>query len=130
MQPSVERAEQHVTGSEPAAVKSGPARVPGPAASEHTMSVVVVRNRSELRQYVDQWQELAEDALEPNIFYEPWFVIPALKALDTDKTLECVLVFGPSQTDSSAKILCGFFPLERHSRYKGIPCSVLKLWRH
>jgi CelD/BcsL family acetyltransferase involved in cellulose biosynthesis len=27
-------------------------------------------------------------------------------------------------------LLCGFFPLERQRRYKGLPVGVLRLWRH
>src|SRR5690242_11054859 len=41
-----------------------------------------------------QWQELAPEAIEPNPFYEPWMVIPALQRLSGPKPI-FALVWAP-----------------------------------
>jgi len=41
---------------------------------------VVVRDLSTLSRFVPAWEELAAAALEPNVFYEHWMLLPALEA--------------------------------------------------
>ena len=95
------------------------------------MSVVVVRELSELMDYIPDWESLAEHALEPNVFYEPWFLVPAIKAFADGIDLEFVLIFAPNPVNRSGpRMLCGFFPLERKRRYKDLPVSALTLWKH
>jgi hypothetical protein len=95
------------------------------------MWVEVLEDAAGLAQYVPAWEALAAAALEPNVFYEPWMVLPALEAFGAGLKLRLVLVlvtdpkrpFGPP-------LLSGFFPLERRRGYKGLPVSYLTLWRH
>lgn len=95
------------------------------------MSVVVVRGLPELMNYVPDWESLAEQALEPNVFYEPWFLVPAVEAFASARNLEFILIFAPNPARRlGPPLLCGFFPLERRRRYKGFPVSVLSLWKH
>lgn len=102
---------------------------------------VEVVDHASLCQYVDEWEDLAADALEPNVFYEPWMLLPAIEWLAAGKSLSFVLVFGSSSTPDqritalepgsrSERVLCGFFPLELRPRYKGIPVSTFSLWQH
>src|SRR5262245_16588865 len=90
------------------------------------MSVLVVRDADALERYAQQWQDLASHAIEPNPFYEPWMLIPALRSFGREKDLRAVLVF--SGQDES--ILCGVFPLEKKSRYKGLPVAAFSFWQH
>src|SRR5438270_5290373 len=73
------------------------------------LSVVVVEQAAALLPYVPAWEDLAAAALEPNVFYEPWLLLPAAAAFGAQLALRFVLVFahGPA-----APLLCGFFPLE------------------
>jgi hypothetical protein len=110
----------------PVAQPSKPAATPG-----HEMFVVAIKDFASLEQYVPAWEELAASALEPNPFYESWMLIHALRTLGVGKDLQLVLVFAPNRAcPKEPPILCGVFPLERKPRYKGLPVSVLSLWKH
>lgn len=91
------------------------------------MSVAVVDDFDVLEDYAEAWEDLAADALEPNPFYEPWMVIPALRALATGKDLRVVLVLTVKE---GKPILCGVFPLEKKHRYKQLPVAAFNLWQH
>src|ERR1051325_3098874 len=95
------------------------------------MSVVALTDFDHLEEYIPAWEGLAHAALEPNPFYEAWMLIPALRLLGRDKSLQLVLVFAENQArPEGPPVLCGLFPLERKPRYKGLPVSVLSLWKH
>src|SRR5437667_1989687 len=89
------------------------------------MSVVIIEDFDMLRDYVQAWEDLAEEALELNPFYESWMLIPALRALGTGTDLRVVLVL----TVKEGK-LCGVFPLEKKQRYKRLPVAAFSLWQH
>src|SRR5438128_8581824 len=90
------------------------------------MSVKVVSDVTVLREYQRDWEELAADTIEPNPFYEPWMLLPAVDAFGANSNLEFALVF----SDDPQPTMRGLFPLERKHRYKGLPISTLKLYRH
>jgi len=99
----------------------------GLASSSRKMTVVFIKNSEMLEDYVEAWEELAAEALEPNPFYEHWMLIPALRELAAGKDLRVVLVLAEDQFKPT---LCGVFPLEKHARYKGLPVTAFTLWRH
>jgi CelD/BcsL family acetyltransferase involved in cellulose biosynthesis len=75
-----------------------------------------IRDWSLLETFREQWRELAASAAEPNPFYEPWMLLPALRAFAADGRVEVVLVFRGDD-------LCGLFPVAyRRGR--------AELWRH
>jgi CelD/BcsL family acetyltransferase involved in cellulose biosynthesis len=95
------------------------------------MSAVVIRNAAELEDYVEAWEDLAAHALEPNIFYEPWMLLPAIRLLAGGRDLLFVLIFASSPSPGhAAPALCGLFPLERSRAFKGLPVRTLRLWKH
>ena len=98
-----------------------------PTSSGHRMSVVVVEDLNLLEDYVQAWEELAEEALEENPFYEPWMLLPALRGLARGKDLRVVLVLS---MEKDKPVLCGVFPLERRARYKRLPVAAFSLWQH
>jgi hypothetical protein len=102
------------------------------SAKPDRMYVKVVREAAELLEYVPEWQELADSAIEPNVFYEPWFLLPAMEAFSPEQGLEFVLIFAPdtAQFSGRPRVLCGLFPLERRNHYRRLPVSALTLWRH
>lgn len=85
--------------------------------------------------YATAWEKLAAAAIEPNVFYEPWMLLPAVEQLRDGKKLGLALVFAPNPTcDHGPPTLCGVFPLEIQSHYHGLhwslPVKTLSLWKH
>lgn len=86
------------------------------------LTISVARDRAALEAIVPAWEELAAQACEPNPFYEPWFLLPALRARG-DEGLRCVLVWHGAR-------LVGLFPFERRRKFRGMPVATLRSWRH
>jgi CelD/BcsL family acetyltransferase involved in cellulose biosynthesis len=84
--------------------------------------VRVARSPADLESLACEWQALAAHAVEPNPFYEPWFLLPALAA-GGEPRLECILV-------RIGGVLAGLFPFTRLAGYKGLPIGTLSSWRH
>ena len=95
--------------------------------ASRTMTVVFIKNFEMLEDYIQAWEDLAADALEPNAFYEPWMLMPALAGLAKGFEVGVALVLTVEQGEP---VLCGVFPLERRARYKGLPVAAYSLWRH
>ena len=98
------------------------------------MSVVIVDDLTALEKHIPAWEELAAAAIEPNVFYEPWMLMPALRAYGVDRRLLFALVQAPDPSRPlGPPLLCGFFPLELKDHYDGIskklPLKTLCLWR-
>ena len=82
------------------------------------------RYLSELEPIADEWRELAARALEPNIFYEPAFALPAAKIFGRDAG--ALLVW----SGTSPRKLLGFFPARIEPRRYGLKLPVLVGWTH
>lgn len=98
-------------------------------ASSTAMRVEVVHDADDLQKHVEAWESLAADAIESNVFYEPWMLLPAVRLFGADADLSFVFIYSVATTEE-APVLCGFFPLERKRTYKGVPIPHLRLWRH
>jgi hypothetical protein len=95
------------------------------------MTVAVVRDWALLGEYVEDWEALAQNAIEPNLFYEHWFLIPAIKAFASGLDVRIVFIFGTNpDRPTGPPILCGMFPLEHSTRCVGLPASTLSFWKH
>jgi hypothetical protein len=106
------------------------ARALSRSAGGPVLSIHVLEQPEALAQHFAEWADLASAAIEPNPFYEPWLVIPALKLFDAGDLL-FVLVFGYQPGDPPGPtVLCGFFPLARRRGVSGLPVKMLGLWRH
>lgn len=104
---------------------------PGPATRRRRTSIVVVRDAQTLSGFVPAWEELAAAAMEPNVFYEHWMLLPALEAFGSGKDISVVLVLSHDlhSTDAPPK-LAGLFPLERVRNFRNLKLSALSLWQH
>ena len=71
------------------ATSQQPPESPGAARST---SVVVVRDLQKLSSLIPAWEKLAEHALERNIFYEHWMLLPALQAYGAGEDIGVALV--------------------------------------
>jgi CelD/BcsL family acetyltransferase involved in cellulose biosynthesis len=70
-----------------------------------------------------EWDELAARATEPNPFFESWYLLPALRALDPAR--ECtVLRF------ERGGMLAGLLPIVRPRKYYRWPLPHLASWIH
>lgn len=116
-----------------------PAETPTPSAEDvkprrggkdARLTVVVERDAAGLARHLQAWEDLSTAALEPNVFYEPWTLLPALQHLRGGADLLFVLVYAQDGTSTAAPMLCGFFPFERQTHYKNLPFSALRLWKH
>jgi CelD/BcsL family acetyltransferase involved in cellulose biosynthesis len=94
-------------------------------------SVVVVHDLERLASLVPSWEELAAAALEPNVFYEHWMLLPALKAYGVRRDIGVVLVLAdlPHQ-QAGAGTLVGLFPLQLRPRLGLSNINTMSLWRH
>lgn len=84
--------------------------------------VELLEDPAELRALVPDWEALAAEAAEPNPFYEHWMLLPALAAYGKDG-FRCVVVWQDGT-------LGALFPMQFERRYRGLPLSVLRSWRH
>lgn len=74
---------------------------------------------------IEGWKDLVLKSSDANPFYEPWALIPALEYFATDQTrLLCVW------KDKQKSVLIGLFPLERFYRFRSLPLSHMRLWKH
>ena len=82
-----------------------------------------------LERAVPAWEDLVQHAIEPNPLYEPWMLLPALRACPS-ADFRCVLVWTKPRTSGQAPKLGGLFPLQLVSRIRGMPIKAMKSWRH
>lgn len=76
-----------------------------------------------LATFREEWQALSDAAAEPNPFYEPWMLLPALHNFAGEGRVEVLLVFAPHPARPKHKVLLGLFPMQRRR-------GRLELWRH
>jgi len=100
------------------------------ARNETHMSAVALATPEALQEFLPAWEDLAASALEPNVFYEPWMMMPALHIFGDAKTLLIALIYTSDPARPGTPLLCGLFPLECGRGYKGAPVKFLRLWRH
>lgn len=98
-----------------------------------SLRVVVLEHPADLAPYLDAWKALADAAAEPNIFYEPCVLLPALNAFAEPGQVALVLILGdppgPPRKNAVPE-LWGFFPLERRPARSELPLPCLRLWHH
>ncbi len=117
----------------PASNDTVPAR-PKPAAhpqpDSSSFKIVVAQSAEQLLPHVDAWDDLARQAIEPNVFFESWFLLPAVRAFGADQSLRFVFIYGEDDKKPGTPKLTGFFPLDVTRGFKGLPVQVLSLWHH
>ncbi len=69
------------------------------------------------------WDALAADAIEPNPFFEPWFLLPSLDQFAKGNCAELLAI-------QSGERLIGLFPVARGARYYGYPIPHISGWLH
>lgn len=90
------------------------------------VSVDLLQDAAALRRLVPQWEALAAEAAEPNPFYEPWMLLPALDAYGAGEEgagFRCAAVW----LDGT---LAGLFPMRLERRWRRMPVRAARSWRH
>jgi CelD/BcsL family acetyltransferase involved in cellulose biosynthesis len=82
----------------------------------------VAHDAAALQVHLAAWEALAARALEPNVFYEPWMLLPAIDSY-AGPQLRVVLAYDDSG-------LRGLFPFELAAQFRGLPIHYLRLWKH
>jgi hypothetical protein len=101
---------------------------PEPRHAPPPLLVTVVKGTTELVGHIKDWTALAADAVEANVFYEPWVLLPALETVLATGDVQVVLVW--RDAPGAAPQLVGFFPLERRPRSRTTPVAHLRLLLH
>lgn len=86
------------------------------------MEVEIAHSAAELRAWTDAHERLARGAAEPNVFHEPWMMVPALEHLSGPD----VFVVGVRDRHG----LAGVFPLVPGDRVARLPVAHTAIWRH
>ncbi|MDE2373778.1 MAG: GNAT family N-acetyltransferase [Hyphomicrobiales bacterium] len=82
------------------------------------------RRLDQLSSIADDWRDLAERSVEPNIFYEPSFARAAVPVFGKDAG--AILVW----SKATPRRLLGFFPSRIETRRYGVKLPVLVGWTH
>lgn len=105
----------------------------GPAATGLTnapsIRVLAATTVEELTPHWEAWQALAEVAVDPNPFYEPWMLVPALQTFgQTDRWTVC-FAYQDSEKPNQPPVLLGVFPLVQKQLGK-LPLRFWTFWQH
>jgi len=93
------------------------------------MSITLARDLRKTPALVEAWEDLAAQALEPNVFYEHWMLLPALRAYGAAADARVALVWRGA-TAGGAPILAGLMPLAFVTRSGRLSVSAARLWQH
>ncbi len=118
-----------VNETPPPSMRSVPLRSAG-APEAGSFRTVVVETALACAPFIAAWEDLAKDSIEPNVFYEPWMLLPAVKSLGPFPGQRFVFLFAPSIQDPKTEVLCGFFPLQTCHTETAVAFTALGLLRH
>ncbi|WP_339742435.1 GNAT family N-acetyltransferase [uncultured Rubinisphaera sp.] len=93
---------------------------------EENLWIEVVDSLDSLAAYRKDWSALCANAVVKNVFYEPWFLLPAIKQLHADKQCRFIFIYQKNKRITDPDILCGFFPLEQ-TQLRCFPQTCWKL---
>jgi hypothetical protein len=120
---------------QPTRQANGACPVAGGGANKSGLSVTVVEDLTALEPYVSAWEDLVDAAIEPNVFYEPWMLMPAIRAFGKGRRALFAFILAPNPARPlGPPLLAGLFPLELQNQYQGLsqklPFKTLRLWKH
>jgi len=97
------------------------------SSKEPGIAVIAADMLEEILPYMQAWQDLAADAVEENVFYESWMLIPAFELLRGSLPVQLAMV--RDERGEECRLL-GVFPLERRPAGLGPLGGRFRLWRH
>jgi hypothetical protein len=94
------------------------------------LTVQVVSDWDVLEPVENEWDQLAQNALERSPSAEAWMLRPALRYLLSGEDVRVLLVYADNGQGDTARLLIGVIPIEIRTRYKGLPIRIVRLWNH
>ncbi|MDV7212389.1 GNAT family N-acetyltransferase [Azotobacter beijerinckii] len=91
--------------------------------------IVLARSPEAIGPCLEGWEALAREAAEPNVFYSPWALLPALEHLVGDKRFTLLFLVRQGGAEEGP-VLDGFFPLFEPSGCGLLPRTVARMFRH
>jgi len=91
-----------------------------------SLKLLEIRAADTLATHQSAWQALASAAVEPNAFYEPGLLLPALRHLAKPGEIQVLLLFAGDDPST----LCGLFPIHRRRLSGVLGLTVAQLWKH
>ena len=88
-----------------------------------TRKIKVLTGLEAMTAIAPAWESMAAAALEPNPFYEPWMLLPALELFGVPSGFRLITVWNGERLDA-------VMPMERTRGFKGLPLPALESWRH
>lgn len=93
------------------------------------ITISLARDLRKTPSLICAWEELAAQALEPNVFYEHWMLLPALRAFGADADVRVALVWRRAAGVRPAT-LAGLMPLCFPTDNRSLDLSRARLWQH
>ncbi len=100
-----------------------------PVKRDATWTVRTVSSPEEITAITSAWDDLAWNALEPNPFYESWYLLPAWQLFGARDDVRLVLVERSGVRPQDPPELCGLIPLWRRKQEK-LPVTCWALWQN
>ena len=88
-----------------------------------TRKVKVLTGLEAMTEIAPSWENMAAAALEPNPFYEPWMLLPALELFGLGRGFRLITVWNGERLDA-------VLPMERKRAFKGLPLPALESYGH
>jgi CelD/BcsL family acetyltransferase involved in cellulose biosynthesis len=98
-----------------------------PASDVSGSRLTAVVDHAQLARMRGAWKALAARALEPNVFYDPDFALPAVAALEQTEAFRALLV-STDEPDGRSRLV-GIFPFTLSRRW-GVPITVGEAFIH
>jgi CelD/BcsL family acetyltransferase involved in cellulose biosynthesis len=88
-----------------------------------TRKIKVLSGLEAMAAIAPSWESMAAAAIEPNPFYEPWMLLPALELFGKGRGFRLITLWTGDRLDA-------VLPMERAGGFKGLPLPALGSWRH
>ena len=98
-----------------------------PAGQVGECTAELIADHSLLTSHAPEWAELAANSMEPNPFYEPFALLPALRHLTAGQDVRVLIVWAKV---GSARRMVALLPLVRAPLTSWIPLDAWTPWQH
>jgi hypothetical protein len=89
----------------------------------------LIESVDELESLKSEWERLLDVSIHRNLFFDPDFLIPAIKHL-ADDSVKVLVIEAPQKSDANGpRVICGLLPLQKKRLY-GLPLRGLESWLH
>lgn len=109
--------------------QSASGKPPGPPRAKDYV-VQVVADMDELAAFIEGWEDLARNALEPSPSCEWWMLIPSMRHQLPGRHVQVALIHETDGAASDKRVLCGVFPFEMERLHPRLPATVIRSWNH